>query len=55
MDADTRITALNTKHEYLEHAIDFENKRPLPDSLRVTKMKREKLRIKDEIVRLEHQ
>ncbi len=54
MDADTRIAALTTKHEYLEHAIEFENKRPLPDSLRVTQMKREKLRIRDEIVRLEH-
>lgn len=54
MDADTRITALTTKHEYLEHAIGFEYKRPLPDSLRVTEMKREKLRIRDEIVLLEH-
>ena len=55
MDADTRLTALTSKHAYLEHAIEAENRRPLPDYVRVTQMKREKLRIKDEIVRLEHQ
>ena len=50
MDSATRFTALSTKHDYLDHAIDAENRRPLPDYVRVTKMKREKLRIKDEMV-----
>ena len=54
MDAETRVTALSSKHIYLEQAILNENQRPFPDFLRVTELKREKLRIKDEIVRLEH-
>jgi hypothetical protein len=52
MDAETRVTALNSKHIYLEHAIDQEAHRPSPDYMRITEMKREKLRIKDEIVRI---
>ncbi len=54
MDAETRVTALSSKHTYLEAAIDQENHRPSPDYVRITELKREKLRIKDEIVRLEH-
>ncbi|MFP6743494.1 MAG: YdcH family protein [Alphaproteobacteria bacterium] len=53
MDSATRYTALNTKHDYLDHAIDAENRRPIPDYVRVTKMKREKLRIKDEMIILD--
>ncbi len=53
MDAETRVTALSSKHTYLEHAIDQEAHRPSPDYIRITELKREKLRIKDEIVRLE--
>ena len=53
MDTETRVTALNSKHIYLDHAIDQEAHRPSPDYIRITEMKREKLRIKDEIVRIE--
>ena len=53
MDAETRVTALSSQHLYLEHAISQENQRPSPDFIRITELKREKLRIKDEIVRLE--
>ena len=53
MDVETRLTALSSKHTYLDHAIDLEAHRPSPDYVRITEMKREKLRIKDEIVRLE--
>ncbi len=52
MDAETRVTALTSKHTYLEHAIDLEAHRPSPDYVQITKLKREKLRIKDEITRL---
>lgn len=55
MDAETRLTALSMKHADLERAIEVENQRPLPDNLRVTQLKREKLRIKDEIARLQQQ
>ncbi len=54
MGADSRLDTLATRHADLEHAIEEENQRPLPDQLRVTQLKREKLRIKDEIVRLQH-
>ena len=53
MDAESRVTALSSKHTYLEHVIDQEAHRPSPDYIRITELKREKLRIKDEIVRLE--
>ncbi len=52
MEADTHLASLATKHAHLEQAIEEENHRPLPDSLRVTELKREKLRIKEQISRL---
>ncbi len=54
MDAESRLDTLASRHADLEHAIDEETHRPLPDQLRVTQLKREKLRIKDEIARLQH-
>ena len=53
MDAETRVTTLSSKHTYLEHAINQEHQRPFPDFIRITDLKRQKLRIKDEIVRLD--
>ncbi|MEE8189512.1 MAG: YdcH family protein [Kiloniellales bacterium] len=49
MIADERITSLRTKHAFLEQAIEEENQRPLPDDIRLSQLKREKLRVKDEI------
>jgi len=49
MTADERLDALRVKHATLEREIDDEIHRPLPDELRLTELKREKLRIKDEI------
>ena len=49
MAADERIDSLLVKHASLERAIDEENQRPHPDDLRLTELKREKLRVKDEI------
>ena len=40
------------KHAQLEHELDDENARPLPDAGTVIDLKRQKLAIKDEIVRL---
>jgi hypothetical protein len=40
---------LNDKHASLERAIEEENLRPHPDDIRISQLKREKLRIKDEI------
>lgn len=46
------IEALKAKHASLEHAIDQENMRPHPDDDAICSLKKRKLRIKDEIVRL---
>lgn len=52
MKADERLDSLRAKHATLDRAIQEENQRPLPDELRLTELKREKLRIKDEIAQL---
>ncbi len=54
MSLTDHIEALRTRHRSLEEAIDREVHRPLPDLDAVTGLKRQKLRIKDEIVQLEH-
>jgi hypothetical protein len=53
MSAQEHIEALRTKHLDLKHEIDQENQRPHPDDLRIVELKRQKLRIKDEIAQLE--
>lgn len=52
MPVDEHIEALRSKHVSLKEAIELENQRPHPDDLRITELKREKLRIKDEIAEL---
>ncbi len=54
MTADERTTALRAKHADLESAIEQENHRPRPDNDAISAMKREKLRIKDELAGLQH-
>ena len=49
MTADDRLDSLRFKHASLEREIEEENHRPLPDELHLTELKREKLRIKDEM------
>lgn len=46
------VEALRAKHTALKHAVDEENQRPHPDEFRIAELKREKLRIKDEISKL---
>lgn len=45
---------LLAKHHELEAAIDTENNRPHPDDLIVADLKKQKLRIKEEIEHIEH-
>ncbi len=52
MGTETHIEHLSLKHEELEQALHEEAHRPAPDTSRITVLKREKLRIKDEIQRL---
>lgn len=46
------VEDLRSKHAHLEEEIDDELHRPMPDQVTLTRLKREKLRIKDEIARL---
>ena len=52
MTQDERIESLKTKHASLEATIQSETTRPRPDDTVIHELKRQKLRIKDEIVRL---
>ena len=53
MSQQDRIEALKEKHAVLERAIEEENRRPLPNNDMIHDLKRQKLRIKDEIYQLE--
>jgi len=54
MSKEDRLESLRARHKSLEEAIDVESHRPFPNADLVTDWKRQKLRIKDEIVSLEH-
>lgn len=47
-----RIDTLKTLHGKLQAKIELESSRPHPDDLLVTKLKREKLKVKDELANL---
>lgn len=49
------VESLKAKHADLDHLIIEEEQRPWPDQTRITELKRQKLRIKDEIAQLERQ
>ncbi len=55
MSKDDRIEALRAKHRALETAIDKENNRPRPDEVEISRLKKQKLVIKDELEQLAHQ
>jgi len=54
MELDTSVDQLLQKHHELEGLIDEENGRPIPDDVKISALKKEKLRIKDELYRLQH-
>ncbi len=45
------LTALESKHAGLDARISAENQRPQPDAATIAQLKKEKLRLKDEIKR----
>jgi hypothetical protein len=53
MSLQDRIEALRERHAALERAIAEENAHPLPNDDAISDLKRQKLRIKDEIFQLE--
>ena len=54
MAIEAHIEELAERHRALEAAIEEELAHPSADSLKITEMKREKLRIKEALSRLEH-
>ncbi len=52
MALDAHLDELSEKHSSLEKEIEEEMARPQADTLKISELKRQKLRIKDEIERL---
>ncbi len=52
MGLEERVESLKVKHQILEAAIEEENSRPHPDDLHLVTLKKQKLRIKDELAAL---
>ncbi|MBI1199686.1 MAG: YdcH family protein [Pseudomonadota bacterium] len=55
MALDARIRELGSRHQSLEQAIQDEMRRPYADDLRLKELKRQKLRLKEEIETLRGQ
>ncbi|MCG8443290.1 MAG: YdcH family protein [Caulobacterales bacterium] len=53
MTLEARIAELTARHHDLDEAITEELRRPSIDSVRVSEMKKRKLRLKDQIAALE--
>ena len=53
MGQDARAEALEAKHKEIEFLLVEEERRPLPDFSLVHELKRKKLKIKDELHRME--
>lgn len=47
-----RVRSLEERHALLERQIAEEDQRPRPDAAELARLKREKLRVKDELERL---
>jgi hypothetical protein len=50
----THLTALEAKHATLDQRIADEVHRPMPDAYRLADLKKQKLRIKEEIAQASH-
>lgn len=48
-----RLNALNARHGILDAKIDYEQRRPNPDSLNIKSMKKNRLMLRDQIVAME--
>ncbi|MGA0606235.1 YdcH family protein [Phenylobacterium sp. VNQ135] len=55
MALDARIRELGSRHQSLEQAIQDEMRRPYADELRLKELKRQKLRLKEQIETLSDQ
>jgi hypothetical protein len=55
MSLQAHLSELSTKHKALDQRIEKETASPGSDDLGIVELKRKKLRIKDEIARLEYE
>lgn len=53
MSLDDKIDTLKTQHQALENAIEEQNNRPHPDDIEIASLKKQKLKIKDEIAAID--
>ncbi|SDG56682.1 YdcH family protein [Roseospirillum parvum] len=53
MVAEARVEALKSRHAELDNALTQEVGRPHPDEAMLTALKRQKLKVKDELFRLD--
>lgn len=54
MNLGSHLSELRKKHQHLSEAIEAEQRAPGSDSLSIAAMKRQKLRLKDQIEKLQH-
>ncbi len=54
MGSSAHVTALSQKHQILDQQIEEETSKLSSDDIHIQKLKRQKLKIKDEISRLGH-
>lgn len=52
MSLEIKIETLKSKHQEIEHAIKVEMTKPHPDDVGIHELKKQKLKIKDEIAHL---
>ena len=50
--SNAHFTSLAARHAQVDTSLSQEGQRPLPDTVRITELKREKLRLKEEMSRL---
>ena len=55
MALDAHLVELSERHRTLDRKIEEELTRPAADTLKIAELKRQKLRLKDEIERLKHE
>lgn len=54
MSVDSHLEKLREKHEHLSKAVEQAQRAPGTSDFEIAEMKREKMRIKEEIARLDH-
>lgn len=52
MSVNAHLDELRRKHEFLSRQVEQEQRSPSSDDIRITEMKKQKLRLKEEISRL---